>query len=67
MERKILRDASSRSVALIDPPDGGGCRRALDRNLKTLSYYDPKADETYDASYHLTRRGDLLAALEVGG
>ena len=63
MERQILRDANLQVMGYIDPPDREGRRRALDRHMRTLGYYDPKADMTYDANYRLLGRGDMLSGL----
>jgi|LakMenEpi03Aug12_release.lakeMendotaPanAssembly.Ray.scaffolds.fasta_scaffold1769483_2 SpoVK/Ycf46/Vps4 family AAA+-type ATPase len=67
MERQILRDANLQIIGYIDPPDPEGRRRALDRHMRTLGYYDPKADMTYDASYRLLGRGDMLSGLIYRG
>ena len=64
MNRLELRDASHRLLGTID--QSGSRHEGRDASYRLKGYYDPKTNETRDASNRLVAKGNLLSALVTG-
>ncbi len=62
MARMEIKDRSYRIVGYIDT-DRDGKQTALDASYRHVGYYDPRTNQTKDASYRIIGTGNQLSSL----
>jgi hypothetical protein len=62
MSRIANKDRDSRILGYVETVSDGR-QKALDANLRTLGYYNPRRDVTMDANLRVIARGRVLSAL----
>ncbi len=65
MADQQIRDRNHRLLATIKTLSSGK-QEMRDPNFRLLGTYDPKTNETRDASFHLIAKGNTLASLLKG-
>jgi hypothetical protein len=60
--RQTIKDRNHRTIGYIEDV-GGGKLKGMDAYMRTVGYYDPRADKTYDAYNRTVAAGNVLSGL----